>query len=193
MGKLIKVLFILIFPITFSGCVGLDYNTGESYLKQEKYPEAISAFKTVLEQNPKYPNVHTQLGIAYYKVGRYEQAISELEVAKALQISDKRARLFLGMAYLKHGKTDNAIDDTIIEWNSYLDMFPADNLSGILQKNIIVLKSSEILPETVDLMTSSIETVIAQEDKEREAIYSDRFRNFGYRRQSFRHGYYQCY
>lgn len=165
---------------------------GESYLKQEKYPEAISAFKTVLEQNQEYPDAHTKLGIAYYKTGMYEQAISELKAAKALQISDKRARLFLGMAYLKHGKTDNAIDDTIIEWDSYLDMFPADNLSGILQKNITVLKSNEILPETVDLMTSSIEAVIAQEDKDNE-IASDRFRNFEYRRQSFRHGYYQCY
>lgn len=193
MGKLIKWLIILIFSIIFSGCLGTQYNTGESYLKQEKYPEAINSLKTVLEQNPEYPNAQTQLGIAYYRTGMYEQAIPELKAAKELQISDKRARLFLGMAYLKYGKTEDAIDDTIVEWDSYLDMFPADNLSGILQKNVTVLKSGEILPETVDLMTSSIETAIAQEDKDREVIYSDRFRTFGYRRQSFRQGYYQCY
>lgn len=193
MGKLIKLLIILIFSMLFNGCLGMHYNTGESYLKQEMYPEAISAFKTVLEQNPEYQDAHTQLGIAYYKTGMYEQAIPELKAAKELRISDKRARLFLGMSYLKYGKAKGAIDDTIVEWESYLDMFPFDDMSDILQKSITVLKSGEILPETVDLMTSSIETVIAQEDKDRDTIYSDRFRNFGYRHQSFRHGYYQCY
>ncbi|MFQ5687768.1 MAG: tetratricopeptide repeat protein [Candidatus Scalindua sp.] len=192
MGKLIKLLIILIFSMIFSGCLGMRYNSGESYLRQEKYPESIHAFKTVLEQNPEYPNAQTQLGIAYYKAGMYKQAISQLKAAKERRISDKRARLFLGMAYLKYGKTDDAIDDSINEWESYLDMFPADNLSGTLQKNITLLKSGEILPATAELMTSSIETAIAQEDKERDAVYSDRYRDFEYRYQ-FRHGYYQCY
>lgn len=192
MGKLIKLLTILIFSMIFSGCLGMQYNTGESYLEQEKYPEAINAFKTILEQNPEYPNAHTQLGIAYYRTGMYEQAISELKAAKELQINDKRARLFLGMVSLKYGKTENAIDDTIAGWESYRDMFPLDNMSGILQKSIAVLKSGEILPATVDLITSSIETAIAQEDKDLDAIYFDRYRDFEYRYQ-FRHGYYQCY
>ena len=193
MGKLIKLLTILIFSMIFSGCLGMQYNTGESYLEQEKYPEAINAFKTVLEQNPEHPNAHTQLGIAYYRTGMYEQAISELKAAKELRINDKWARLFLGMAYLKYGKMEDAIDDTIVEWESYRDMFPLDNMSGILQKSITVLKNSEILPATVDLMTSSIETAIAQEDKDRDVLYSDRFRNFRYRYRFYRYGYYQCY
>ena len=192
MEKLIKLLIILIFSIMFSGCLGAQYNTGESYLDQEKYPEAINAFKIILEQNPEYPNAHTQFGIAYYSTGMHEQAISELKAAKELRINDKWARLFLGMAYLKYGKMEDAIDDTIVEWESYRDMFPLDNMSGILQKSIAVLKSGEILPATVELMTSSIETVIAQEDKDSDAIYSDRYRRFEYRYQSFRHGYYPC-
>ncbi|MGR3173474.1 MAG: tetratricopeptide repeat protein [Candidatus Scalindua sp.] len=192
MEKVIKLLIILIFSMIFSGCLGMQYNTGESYLEQEKYPEAINAFKTVLEQNPEYPNAHTQLGIAYYRTGMHEQAISELKAAKELRFNDKRARLFLGMAYLKYGKTDDAIEDTIVEWESYRDMFPLDNMSGILQKSIVVLKSGEILPATVDLMTSSIETAIAQEDRDRDAIYPDRYRSFEYRYPFFRHGYYPC-
>ncbi|MGR3301474.1 MAG: tetratricopeptide repeat protein [Candidatus Scalindua sp.] len=192
MGKLIKLLIILIFSMILSGCLGMQYNTGESYLEQEKYPEAINAFKIILEQNPEYPNAHTQLGIAYYRTGMYEQAISELKAAKELRINDKRAKLFLGMAYLKYGKTDDAIDDTIVEWESYRDMFPLDNMSDILQKSIAVLKSGEILPATVDLIASSIEIAIAQEDKNRDAISSDRYRSFEYRYQFFRHGYYPC-
>ena len=61
MEKLIKLLIILIFSIIFSGCVWMHYNTGESYLKQENYPEAINSLKTVLEKDPEYPNAHTQL------------------------------------------------------------------------------------------------------------------------------------
>ncbi|MCR4289387.1 MAG: hypothetical protein NUV86_03895, partial [Candidatus Scalindua sp.] len=79
--------------------------------------------------------------------------------------------------------------------------FPPDNISEKLQKSITVLKSGEILPETVDLMTSSIEAVIAQEDESNDVIYServralypDRFRTFEYWHQSFPYYYYQCY
>ena len=190
MEKFAKLLIIFVFSIIFSGCVGMQYNTGERYLRQEKYPEAINSLKTVLERNPEYPNAHTQLGIAYYKAGRYKEAISELKTAKELRTGDKKARLFLGMAYLKFGETDNAIGDTINEWDSYLDIFPSDNITEALQKSITVLKSGEILPETVDLMTSNIETAIAQEDENSDEIYSDRFRTFEYGHRFYRHGYY---
>ncbi len=193
MEKLMVLSVISIFLIIFNGCVGMHYRTGESYLKQQKYPEAINSLKTALEKNPRYPEAHTLLGIAYYKTEMYEQAISELKVAKELQISDKRARLFLGMAYLKYGKTDDAIDDTIIEWGSYLNIFPYDNVSEILQKNITVLKSGEILPETVDLMTSSIENVIAQEDRIRDVVpYYRVSRSFRYGHGFFHHGSFGC-
>ncbi|MFQ5712700.1 MAG: tetratricopeptide repeat protein [Candidatus Scalinduaceae bacterium] len=189
MRKLMELLIVLIFVVIFSGCAGMHYRTGESYLKQQKYPEAINSLETALEKNPGYPKAHTLLGIAYYKTEMYEQAISELKVAKELQISDKRARLFLGMAYLKYGKTD----DTIIEWGSHLDISPYDNVSGILQKNITVLKSGEILPETVDLMTSSIETVIAQEDRISDVVpYYRVNRSFGYRHGYYHHGFFGC-
>jgi tetratricopeptide (TPR) repeat protein len=193
MRKSVELLTILIFSIIFSGCVGMHYMRGESYLKQQKYPEAINSLKTVLEKNPGYPNAHTLLGMAYYKTEMYEQAISELKVAKELRNSDRKARLFLGIAYLKYGKTDDAIDDTIVEWDSYLDTFPSDKMSEILQKNITVLKSREILPETVDLMTSSIEAVIAQEDKIRDVAYSRRAGGFGHHRHPFfHHGHFRC-
>lgn len=151
---------VLISLIVFIGCAGMHYGTGMGHLKQQNYKDAIDSFNTVLEKNPEYPRAHTQLGIAYYKTEMYEQAISELQTAKKLRNRDKRARLFLGMAYLRHGK----IDDTINEWDSYLEMFPSSNVSELLRKGIAVLKSGESLPETVDLMAGSIETVVAIED-----------------------------
>ncbi len=186
MKNLTTLSIVSICMIVFIGCAGMHYRTGVGYLKQQKYPEAIDSFNTVLENNPEYPNAHTQLGIAYYKTGRYEQAISELETAKKLRGSGKRARLFLGMAYLRHGKMDDAIN----EWDSYLEMFPFGNVSELLMKGIVILKSSEILPETVDLMTGSIETVIAMEDNVRDTIYYYRIIYGHVPRLLHHHGYY---
>ena len=97
----------------------------------------------------------------------YEQAIFELEAVNELQSSDKRAKLFLGLAYLKHGKKENAI----IEWSSHLEMYPSEGVSEQLNKSIAVLKSDEILPETVDLITGSIENTIEHEDEIRDRSY----------------------
>jgi len=187
MKNLMSLPIVSICLIISIGCAGMHYGTGVSHLKQQDYKDAIDSFNIVLEKNPEYPNAHTQLGIAYYKTEMYDQAISELQTARKLQNSDKRARLFLGMAYLKHGK----MDDAISEWNSYLEMFPSSNVSDLLRKGVAALKSGESLPETVDLMTGSIETIIAQEDKIRDWDYSYRVGNFGYgHRYLHHHGYY---
>ncbi len=183
MKNLRTLSIVLISLIIFIGCAGMHYGTGVSQLKQQNYKDAIDSFNTVLEKNPEYPNAHTQLGISYYKTETYEQAISELQTARKLQDSDKRARLFLGMAYLKHGK----MGDSINEWDSYLEMFPSDNVSEILRKSIVVLKSDEVLPGTADLMTDSIENVITQEDKIRDMDYYYRVRSFGYRHSYLHH------
>jgi hypothetical protein len=82
------------------------------------------------------------------------------------------------MAYLRYGN----IDDAITEWNSYLEKFPYDNVSEKLRNGITVLESDETLPETVDLVTSSIETIVAQEEKIRDMDYYYRHRDFGYGR-----------
>lgn len=166
--KNLKTLSIVsISLIVFSGCTSMHYMEGVSSLKQQEYSEAIDSFNTVLEKNPEYSDARTKLGTAYYKAQMYEQAISELEAAKELQSSDKRAKLFLGMAYLRHGYKENAI----IEWSSYLEMYPFEDVSEQLNNSIAVLKSGEILPETVDLITGSIENTIEQEDEIRDMAY----------------------
>jgi tetratricopeptide (TPR) repeat protein len=172
MKNLIILLIVSISFIIFSGCAGMHYGAGVGYLKQQKYPEAIDSFKTILEKNPRYPKAHTLLGIAYYKNEMYGQAVTELESAKELRRRDKRARLFLGMTYLRYGKAKEAIG----EWNSYVEMFPSDNVSEILRKVIAALKSDENLSETVDLMTGSIEAIIALEDRIRNITYFYRTR-----------------
>jgi len=168
-----------------SGCAGMHYGTGVNYLEQQRYQDAIDSFNTVLEKNPEYPKVYTLLGIAHYKKEMYAQAISELETAKRLQRSDKSARLYLGMAYLRYGN----IDDAITEWNSYLEKFPYDNVSEQLRNGITVLESDKTLPEIVDSVTRSIETIVALEEKIRDMDYYYRVGNFGYRPRGFGYGH----
>ncbi len=183
MKNLTTLLVVIVSLFIGSGCVGINYRKGVNYLEQQKYQDAIDSFNTVLEKNPEYSKVHTQLGIAHYKTEMYAQAIFELETAKRLQRSDKSARLYLGMAYLRYGN----IGDAITEWNSYLEKFPYDNVSEILRNSITVLESDETLPETVDLVTSSIETIVAQEEKIRDMDYYPRYRDFGYGHRHFHH------
>lgn len=166
--KNLKTLSITLMTlIAFSGCAGMRYREGVGSLKRQDYSEAIESFEAVLEKNPEYPDARTQLGKAYYKAQMYEKAISELKAANELQRSGKRAKLFLGMAYLRQGNKENAI----IEWSSYLEMHPSEGVSKQLKNSITVLKSSEILPETVDLITGSIENIIEQEDEIRDKPY----------------------
>ena len=77
-----ELLIVLIFSVIFSGCAGIHYRTGESYLKQKKYPEAINSLETVLEKNPGYPNAHTLLGIVYYKTEMYDRQSRNLKLQK---------------------------------------------------------------------------------------------------------------
>ena len=185
MKNLMSIPIVSICLIISIGCAGMHYGTGVGHLKQQNYKDAIDSFNTVLEKNPEYPNAHTQLGIAYYKTEMYDQAISELQTAKRLQSSDKSARLYLGMAYLRYGN----IDDAITEWNSYLEKFPYDNVSEQLRNGITVLESDKTLPEIVDSVTRSIETIVALEEKIRDMDYYYRVGNFGYRPRGFGYGH----
>lgn len=151
----------------FVGCAGTHYSSGARYLKQQKYKMAIDSFTQALEKKPKYPKALTLLGIAYYKSEMYEKASSNLKMAKKLNNKDKKARLFLGMTYLKENKTHEAIK----EWDSYLEMFPSDKVSSSLKKNKAVIKKGEVSPETVDLMTNTIETIFNLEEEIRENAY----------------------
>jgi len=178
MINLRKISALLMASTLFVGCAGMHYNSGVRFLKEQKYDRAIDSFKKVLDKKPEDPKTVTMLGVAYYKREMYGEALSNLRMAKTLRGNDKRSMLYLGMAYLR----DKQIQEAITEWNTYLEMFPSDKVSDSLKRNIAILKKGDAFPETVDLMTSNIETVIDLEKMTLEKEYYENLdRDYGHR------------
>lgn len=53
---------------------------GQLYMSQEKYPEAIDAYKAVLKIDPENGNTHWYLGNAYYSDKDYKHALDEFKI-----------------------------------------------------------------------------------------------------------------
>jgi hypothetical protein len=58
--------------------------TGDEYIKQEKFEEAIKSYKESLEIDPNYVKVWNNLGYAYSKLGRFDEAKKCREKINAL-------------------------------------------------------------------------------------------------------------
>ncbi len=177
MIKLRKISALLMALTLFVGCAGMHYNSGVRLLKEQKYDRAIDSFKNVLDKRPEDPKALTMLGVAYYKREMYGKALSNLKMAQKLRGNDKKTILYLGMAYLR----DQQIQEALTEWNRYLEMFPSDKVSNSLKRNIAILKKGDAFPETIDLMTSNIETVIDLEKMILEKKYYENLdRDYGH-------------
>ncbi len=89
------------------------FNLGVEYDKQNRYEEAIEAYKKAIGLNPRYPRAYGALGALWLirKDGRKneEQAIKYLEKAVQLDPNYVRARYLLGIAYFKIGDVDGAV------------------------------------------------------------------------------------
>ena len=178
MINLRKISALLMALTFFVGCAGMHYNSGVRLLKKQKYDRAIDSFKNVLDKRPEDSKSLTMLGVAYYKKEMYGKALSNLTMANNLRGNDKKTMLYLGMAYLRNKQ----IQEAITEWNTYLEMFPYDKVSDSLKRNIAILKKGDAFPETVELMTSNIETVIDLERMILEKKYYENLdRDYGHR------------
>tara|TARA_B100000315_G_scaffold237436_1_gene254227 strand:- start:362 stop:937 length:576 start_codon:yes stop_codon:yes gene_type:complete len=171
MINLRKISALLMTLTLFVGCAGMHYHSGVRFLKEQKYDRAIDSFKKALDKRPEDPKALTMLGVSYYKREMYGKALSNLKMAKTLRVNDKRTMLYMSMAYLR----DKQIQEAITEWNTYLDMYPSDKVSDSLKRNIAILKKGDAFPETVDLMTSNIETLI---DLEKMILEKEYYKNF---------------
>jgi tetratricopeptide (TPR) repeat protein len=81
----------------------------ESYVDDEKYPDAINEYQEVLKKEPGFPGVHFALGELYYKTQNTVQA--EIELRKTLQEDPNHplANYYLGELLLRSQKPDEAL------------------------------------------------------------------------------------
>lgn len=72
------------------------------------YGEAVSAFEKALQQNPKLPTAHGQLGVALMMLGDHARAVSELQAELAVNEHDYTANANLGLLYLQEKRYEEA-------------------------------------------------------------------------------------
>ena len=87
------------------------YNRGITYLNDDRYSEAVTAFQNAITLDPDFTTAHYNLGLTYLKMESYARAVDTLQKTIVLDSNYKAAHHALALAYLGHqelGKARNA-------------------------------------------------------------------------------------
>ncbi|MXV75385.1 tetratricopeptide repeat protein [Candidatus Poribacteria bacterium] len=86
------------------------YNRGITYLNDERYSEATTAFQNAITLDSDFATAHYNLGLAYLKIETYPRAASSLEKTIALDPNHKAAYHALALSYLGQQELGKARD-----------------------------------------------------------------------------------
>ncbi|MDE0400682.1 MAG: tetratricopeptide repeat protein [Candidatus Poribacteria bacterium] len=86
------------------------YNRGITYLNNERYSEAATAFQNAITLDSDFATAHYNLGLAYLKMETYPRAVSSLEKTIALDPNHKAAHHALALSYLGQQELGKARD-----------------------------------------------------------------------------------
>jgi tetratricopeptide (TPR) repeat protein len=86
------------------------YNRGITYLNDERYSEAVTAFQNAITLDSDFAAAHYNLGLAYLKMETYPRAVSSLEKTIALDPNHKAAHHALALSYLGQQELGKARD-----------------------------------------------------------------------------------
>ena len=76
------------------------YNRGITYLNDERYSEAVTAFQNAITLDPDFTTAHYNLGLTYLKMETYPRAVDALRKTITLDSNYKAAHHALAIAYL---------------------------------------------------------------------------------------------
>src|SRR5262245_34562506 len=106
--------------IVLGGCSGMNTSGGQGaqqlatqgkqLLDQQRYSEAIAAYREAVRRDPSDPIAQYGLGVAYSRTGADDQAIPAYREAIRLQPDNIDAYYGLGVASERQGYDNDAID-----------------------------------------------------------------------------------
>ena len=76
------------------------YNRGITYLNDERYSEAVTAFQNAITLDPDFTTAHYNLGVTYLEMETYLRAVDALQKTVTLDPTYKAAHHSLAVAYL---------------------------------------------------------------------------------------------
>lgn len=85
------------------------YEQGVSLTQEERFRDALSAFKKAVDLYPEYGDAYYNMGIAYHRLDRIEDAIGAYQKAIDIDPKDVTARNNLGNLYVRQGALSAAI------------------------------------------------------------------------------------
>ena len=128
----------------------------ESYVEDEKYPEAIKEYKLVSAIDPEFPGVHLGLGQIYYKQVNPIESEKEFRLALREDVNHPLANYYLGELLLRALKPKEAIPHlrVSIAGNpefvaAYFQLGKCYSAIGQLQEALeVLLKAAELGPNS---------------------------------------------
>ena len=86
------------------------YNRGITYLNDERYSEAVTAFQNAITLDADFTTAHYNLGLTYLKIETYPRAVEALQKTITLDSTYKAAHHSLALAYLGQQELGKARD-----------------------------------------------------------------------------------
>lgn len=90
------------------------YQTGYEQMKAGNYPDAISAFKRVINLNDEHAMAYTNMAYSYRKLGKFKTAIKMYKKALAIEPNLAEAHEYMAGAWLALGKINKAKKHLVI-------------------------------------------------------------------------------
>ena len=109
-----------------------DFNMALSYLKSEKYDEAIQLLKELIAKEQRVPAPFVNLGMAYDKKGEHDNAEKYFLLALGVDLTHPVANNQLGMLYRKKGKFNKSKKAYTNALTAHPDYLPLVKNYGIL-------------------------------------------------------------
>ena len=124
-----------------------QYDLGVRYLSEGNYEEAIIAFTTAIEIDPKHTDAYIGRGDAYIGSGETEENLAAAleDYQSALDLDDTRADAYLGLAdvYIRQGEYEKAQDILEKGFEKTGDQSIADKINEI-ESGIFLDSSSNV-------------------------------------------------
>ena len=86
-----------------------EVSLGLCALQAGEYPRAISAFRSAIERNPRFPDAFNNMGVAHDRLGELTQAMECFRCAVALHPDHADALRNLGDALMRSGNAADAV------------------------------------------------------------------------------------
>ena len=122
------------------------YNRGITYLNDERYSEAITAFQNAITLDPDFTTAHYNLGLTYLKMETYSRAVDALQKTITLDRSYKAAHHTLALAYLGQQELGKARETARDALKLDVNYQPARSLLEAIDPNFTSSETQPVMP-----------------------------------------------